>query len=420
MIHLKGTNKFKIINDPVYGFINIPFELYFDILQHPYFQRLRRIKQLGLSSYVYPGAVHTRFDHVLGAGHLMGVALKELERKGHIIGEDEKNGAILAILLHDIGHGPFSHSLEGYFFEKVGHECLTFSFMQYLNRVFKGQLDLGIQIFKNDHSRKFLHQLVSGQLDTDRLDYLKRDSFYTGVTEGGIGTDRLLKMLNVVDDRLVVEEKGIYTVEQFIVARRIMYWQVYLHKTVIAAEEMLKKAMQRAKDLYLSSNLFVTPALAFFLNPEVNLFDRNGNIFDDALSKFAEIDDSDILVCLKEWKKSGDKVLSILAGGIIDRKLFKVEISELPFQETELIKVKQRIKENFGLNDHDAGFLVTSEKIVNRAYSLGDASGIRILTKSGIVSEISEVSDIENITALSKPVEKYFMCYPKNIDNSTQ
>ncbi len=418
MNNLKVNNKFKIINDPVYGFINIPFELYFDILQHPFFQRLRRIKQLGLSSYVYPGAVHTRFDHVLGAGHLMGVALKELERKGHLISEEEKNGAILAILLHDIGHGPFSHSLEGYFFERVDHETITLSFMNYFNEIFKGQLELGIEIFKNKHSRKFLHQLVSGQLDTDRLDYLKRDSFYTGVTEGGIGTDRLLKMLNVVDDRLVVEEKGIYTVEQFIVARRIMYWQVYLHKTVIAGEEMLKKAMQRAKELYLTNELFVTPSLAFFFKPDVNVRDTNGSIFKDALSKFAEIDDTDIMVCLKEWKKHKDKVLSILAGGIVDRSLFKVDIAEIPFRKEKLHSVKEDIKKCFGLNDHEAGYMVISEKIVNKAYSLGDATGIKILTKSGNVAEISEVSDIENITALSKPVEKYFICYPKSIEIS--
>jgi HD superfamily phosphohydrolase len=411
----KKKNKLKIINDPVYGFINIPTELYYDIVQHPYFQRLRRIKQLGLSSYVYPGAVHTRFDHVLGAGHLMGIALKELERKGLAITEEERNGALIAILLHDIGHGPFSHSLEGYFFEHTGHETITLLFMEYLNNLFGGRLETGIQIFKNDYPKKFLHQLVSGQLDTDRLDYLRRDSFYTGVTEGGIGTDRLLKMLDVADDQLVVEEKGIYTVEQFIVARRIMYWQVYLHKTVISGEVMLKKAMQRAKELYGGDSLFASPALARFFRNKLELVDKTGRVNEEALCFFAELDDSDIIVSLKEWSKHSDKVLSLLAGGIVHRNLFKVEIANEAFKPEYLAKIKQKIKDTYKVSDHETDYLVFTENIINKAYSTGNDTSIRILSKKGKVSEISEVSDVENIAALSKPVEKYFICYPKEL-----
>jgi HD superfamily phosphohydrolase len=415
MYQTKERNKLKIISDPVYGFINIPSELHFDIIQHPFFQRLRRIKQLGLSSFVYPGAVHTRFDHVLGASYLMGIALKELERKGHFLTQEEKAGALSAILLHDIGHGPFSHSLEGYFFDGIKHEKITQVFMKILNREFNGQLNIGIQIFNNEYPKKYLHQLVSGQLDTDRLDYLKRDSFYTGVTEGGIGTDRLLKMLNVVDDKLVVEEKGIYTVEQFIVARRIMYWQVYLHKTVIACEVMLKKAMQRAKELYSGSNIFSTPSLAWFFENNAEPINGSGEINSEAIHHFANIDDNDIIVSLKEWTKHKDKVISVLADGLINRNLFKIEIADERFKSETIHELKRKTKIKYSVNNEALDYLVISEKIINKAYSTGNDLSIGILSKKGIVSEITKVSDVENIAALSKQVEKYFICYPKDL-----
>jgi HD superfamily phosphohydrolase len=287
--------------------------------------------------------------------------------------------------------------------------------MEYLNTVFNGELDIAISIFKNTYPKKFLHQLVSGQLDTDRLDYLKRDSFFTGVTEGGIGTERILKMLNVVDDELVVEEKGIYTVEQFIVARRIMYWQVYLHKTVITGEAMLLKAMQRAKELFETKDLFTTPPMACFFKDKMTIIGPSGDLNVNALTRFADIDDNDIFVSLKEWSKYPDTVISILADGIVNRNLFKVEISNEKYTDNAIRKIKNKIIKKYGLDEHHAEYLVFTDNIINKAYSITNDSSIRIVSKKGKVSEISEVSDVENIAALSKPVEKYFVCYPKNL-----
>ncbi len=323
-------NKLKIINDPVYGFINIPSELHFDIIQHPYFQRLRRIKQLGLSYYVYPGATHTRFEHVLGAMHLMNNAISELTKKGFHITEEERFAAFTAILMHDIGHGPYSHTLEGLLMKNVSHEDMTLMLMELINEEQHGALELGIKIFSNTYSKKFLHKLVSSQLDTDRLDYLRRDSFYSGVTEGGIGTDRIIKMLNLADDELVIEEKGIYSAEQFIVARRIMYWQVYLHKTVIAAEEMLKKAIKRAAEEAGKNGVFATPALGYFFNHDFNGPEsiKNNSLFSYTIDAFTKLDDNDIIISLKEWMNHPDKVLSILSEGIINRNLFHVDFSK--------------------------------------------------------------------------------------------
>ncbi len=409
-----GTNKIKIINDPVYGFINIPSELHLDLIQHPYFQRMRRLKQLGLSYYVYPGATHTRFDHVLGAMHLMNIALRELERKGQKITKDEKDAVLIAILLHDIGHGPLSHSLEGSFIIGKNHEELSLFFMEQLNKEFEGKLSLGIKIFRNEYKKQFLHDLVSSQLDMDRLDYLKRDSFYTGVTEGGIGSDRIIKMLRVVNDELAVEEKGIYSVEQFIVARRIMYWQVYLHKTVIASEIMMKKAIQKAKIESKKNGVYATPALAYFFNTEEKL--NKSDIIDNfTLEAFAKLDDSDIIVSMKEWMNHSDKVLSVISKSLINRDLFRVEIARERFNLEKIKNLQEKVSDKYKINDEDVKYLVFSDKIKSKAYSTDNDTGINILHKSGKMSDIAKASDLDNITALSKTVEKYFLCYPKDI-----
>lgn len=412
-MHLnKKTNKLKIINDPVYGFINIPSEFHFDLIQNPYFQRLRRIKQLGFTHYVYPGATHTRFDHVLGAMHLTVNALRELERKGQKISDEEKDAAISAILMHDIGHGPLSHSLENTIIKNVRHEEISLLFMQKLNNEFQGRLSLAIEIFKNVYEKKFLHDLISGQLDADRLDYLKRDSFFTGVTEGGIGTDRIIKMLRVVDDKLVVEEKGIYSVEQFIVARRIMYWQVYFHKAVIASEVMLKKAFERARELHDKKGIYATPALRFFIeNGDIDLSDAEKFPLDE----FARLDDSDINVSLKEWMNDSDIVLSMLATKLVNRDLFKIEISNMKFEHKLIENLKEKLITKYKISENDANYLVFSDKIINKAYSTEHDSRINIIHKSGKVSDIAKASDLNNIKALSEPVEKYFLCYPKDI-----
>lgn len=410
-------NKLKIINDPVYGFINIPSELHFDIIQHPYLQRLRRIKQLGLSYYVYPGATHTRFEHVLGAMHLMNSAITELIKKGHQINEDERLGALSAILLHDIGHGPYSHTLEGILLKNINHEEMSLLLMEKINDEFDGQISLGIEIFKNTYHKKFLHKLVSSQLDTDRLDYLKRDSFYSGVTEGGIGTDRIIKMLNIADDKLVIEEKGIYSAEQFIVARRIMYWQVYLHKTVIAAEEMLKRVIKRAKEESHKNGVFVTPALSYFFDHNINGINelKLNTLFPETLNAYSSLDDSDIIVSLKEWAKHSDKVLSELSKRIINRNLFHVDISNKPFDKQKIIQLKEKVAAKFKINDANTGYFVFSDRIKNKAYSIGKDNQITVLMKNGKTSDIAEASDLSNIIALSETVEKYYLCYPKDV-----
>ncbi len=417
MTKKKYYNKLKIINDPVYGFINIPSDLHYDIIQHPYFQRLRRIKQLGLSYYVYPGAVHTRFDHVLGAMHLMNAAINELRKKGHDITEEEKSGALTAILLHDIGHGPYSHTLEGLLIKNVSHEDMSLLLMEKMNEEFNGKISPGIEIFRDLYEKRFLHSLVSSQLDTDRLDYLKRDSFYSGVTEGGIGTDRIIKMLNVVNDDLVIEEKGIYSAEQFIVARRIMYWQVYLHKTVIAAEEMLKGAIRRAKEETKKNGVYATNALAYFFTHEFDGIKsvRENDLLPYTVNAYTKLDDSDIIISLKEWMTHEDKILSELSRRLINRELFHVEISNKPFDENKISDLKKKTAKKYKINEDEASYFVFSDRIKNKAYSLGNDSRISVLLKNGQTEDIANASDLSNIIALSHTVEKYYLCYPKDV-----
>jgi len=410
-------NKLKIINDPIYGFINIPSEVHYDIIQHPYFQRLRRLKQLGLSYYVYPGATHTRFEHAIGVMHLISLSINELRKKGKEISTEEADAVLIAGLMHDIGHGPFSHTLEGAFFAKLNHEDITLLYMKEMNKEMGGKLSLGIEIFQNKYKKGFLHSLVSSQLDMDRLDYLKRDSFYSGVSEGGIGTERIIKMLRVVNDGLAVEEKGIYSVEQFIVARRIMYWQVYLHKTVIAAEEMLKKAILRAKQECNNNGIFATSNLGYFIE---NYFNDNYDIeaqenLSLTLEMFSKLDDSDIIVSLKEWANHEDKVISELSKRILNRDIFKIEISTKQFNYEKINELKQKAKTKFGIKEEDTDFFVFTDKIKNKAYSTNNDASINILLNSGEIFDIAKASDLENIRALSKTVEKYYLCYPKEL-----
>src|SRR5512133_382460 len=336
-----ARNKKKIINDPVHGFINIPFDIILDLIEHPYFQRLQRIRQLGLTSMVYPGATHSRFQHALGAIHLMGQAISNIQSKGHEITEEEAEAVTIAILLHDIGHGPFSHTLEETIAEGIHHEILSGLFMEELDREFQGGLRMAIRIFRNEYPKKFLHQLVSSQLDMDRLDYLRRDSFFTGVTEGVIGSDRIIKMLNVVNDNLVVEAKGIYSIEKFLIARRLMYWQVYLHKTVLSAEKLMLMILKRAKELAgAKQNLFCTPSLAWFLYEfpsglSVNRMDPE--IRTQLVSQFAQLDDNDIMASAKVWASHPDKLLSILCSKLVDRNLNRIKMQNEPLDE-EFVK----------------------------------------------------------------------------------
>lgn len=403
-------NKKKIFNDPVYGFISVPYELILDIIDHPYFQRLRRIKQLGLSHLVYPGALHTRFHHVLGCTNLMQQAVETLRSKGHEITEEEAKGVTLAILLHDIGHGPYSHALEHSIAKGVHHEELSLLFMEHLNKEFNGQLDIAIEIFTNNYPKKFLHQLVSSQLDMDRLDYLKRDSFYTGVSEGVVSNQRIIKMLDIVNDELVIQEKGIYSIEKFIVARRLMYWQVYLHKTVISAEFMLVRVLERAKELAKEGvELFCSPAFKVFLYSDIT---KNDFQKEEILHAFSQLDDYDVLGAIKVWSNHEDKILSLLARMITDRKLLKVSIQKEEFKENELEKYKKEVAEKLKISYEDASYFVFTDEIVNNAYN-ANSDSINILYKSGKVLDITEASDNFNIQALTKPVKKYFLCYPR-------
>jgi len=405
------NNKKKIINDPIYGFISIPDEFIFDIIEHPYLQRLRRISQLGLSHLVYPGAVHTRFQHVIGAMHLMGKAISVLKKKGHCISDQEKRAVLLAILLHDIGHGPFSHALEFDIVKSVTHENISAYFIKRLEKSFGPDLKLALTIFEDNYHKPFLYQLVSSQLDMDRLDYLNRDSFFSGVSEGIIGSDRLIEMLEVHDGQLVLEEKGIYSVEKFIVARRLMYWQVYLHKTVVAAEYMLIYALRRAKALARNGKaIFASPALSFFLEKDVLKVDFEENAA--VLENFAALDDYDILQSLKVWSRHSDATLSFLSASIVNRNLFKIEISKKPYAETEITELKSRLAEEPRFQHLDLSYLVFSDKLVNKAYNQ-EFQNINLLMKSGEVIDLSEASDNLNISALAKPVEKYFLCYPR-------
>lgn len=403
----------KIFNDPVYGFIQIPDRLHFSLIEHPYFQRLRRIKQLGLTHLVYAGALHARFQHSVGAMHLMQQAIAVLRSKGHHIHDDEQLAASLAILLHDIGHGPYSHTLEKTIVTKMSHEQLSALMMRELNAQFGHTLDQAIAVFEGTHQRNFLNQLVSSQLDMDRMDYLKRDSFFTGVAEGTINAERLLAMLDMVDDRLVIEAKGIYSVEKFIGARRMMYWQVYLHKTVLSAEYMLMNCLRRAKQLSnLGHELPATPSLSWFLknDPGVEAFYPGS----EALAMFAQLDDYDVFTALKLWQNYPDKVLSILSTGIVNRKLFRIELSGEPFDDTRCEMIQARIGHDFSLSKEEVQYLFIKESTSNHAYH-PHHPGINILYKDGKLLDISKASDQLNISVLSQPVTKFFICYPKSI-----
>lgn len=406
----KLNNKKKIFNDPVYGFISIPNELIFDLIEHPYMQRLRRIKQLGMTHLVYPGALHTRFHHVLGAMHLMNLAIHVIRRKGHEITEEEEKAVLLAILLHDIGHGPFSHALEYDIVNGVSHEAISSYFIERLEVEFGADLNRALSIFKNEYKKPFLYQLVSSQLDMDRMDYLNRDSFYTGVSEGVIGSDRIIEMLNVHDGNLVLEEKGIYSVEKFIVARRLMYWQVYLHKTVVAGEFMLIYILRRAKLLMSQgSKLFASPALNYFLTNTISTSDFESN--PEVLDHFAQLDDFDIMGAIKVWQQADDKILSDLSTRLVNRKLFKIKISKTPFTVQE-IKAKQlEVSRTMNISEEDAAFYVYSERLTNNAYNQVKQN-INLLMKDGTTMDLSLASDNLNISALTTPVEKWFLCYP--------
>ncbi|TZF85749.1 HD domain-containing protein (plasmid) [Pedobacter sp. BS3] len=406
-------NKKKIINDPVYGFINVPSELVFDLIQHPYFQRLRYIKQLGMTHLVYPGALHTRFHHALGAMHLMCLAIETLRSKGHNITPEEENAAIIAILLHDIGHGPFSHALEHTIVGGVSHEHISALLMQNLNNEFGGRLSMAIDVFNNRYEKKFLHQLVSGQLDLDRMDYLNRDSFFTGVAEGVISFDRIIKMLDVVDDQLVVEEKGIYSIEKFLIARRLMYWQVYLHKTVIAGEWLLVKILERAKNLAIAgTKLFATPNLAHFLYNTVNC--TNFNDDPEHLQRFSKLDDHDIYTSVKVWVNEPDFILSTLCKNLTERNLYHVEISNLSPDKAEVEKLAAYAIAKYGISEKEASYFVFTDTIKNNAYRVDDGN-INILMKDGSIQDITTASDNSNLETLVKTVQKYILCYDKSL-----
>ncbi len=408
---MKKPNKRKIINDPVFGFINIPSEFLYDLIQHPFFQRLHRIKQLGLSSFVYPGAQHTRMQHSLGAMHLMGEAITQLQQQGHSISSAEAEAVRACILLHDIGHGPFSHALEHSLVHDISHEEISLILMQKLNEVFEGKLDLAIDIFTRRYPKKYLHQLVSGQLDMDRLDYLSRDSFFSGVSEGIIGAARIIKMLNLHNDELVVDIKGIYSIEKFLVARRLMYWQVYLHKTSVAAERMLVNILKRAKELAQNGDdLFASPALHYFL---YNTIDKNSFLnSDDALQNFVMLDDSDLVCAIKVWGSHSDTVLSTLCRDFTNRRLFKVEINPTSVDKAVYAEDLKQYAAHFGINLAEASYFLGDEIVTTDTYSPEDDS-IQILLKNGTVKDIADVSDMLNIQVLTKKVEKHFYCYYK-------
>ncbi|MGB6150863.1 MAG: HD domain-containing protein [Pricia sp.] len=404
--------KLKFFNDPIYGFIAIPNILVFDLIAEPYFQRLRRISQMGLSSLVYPGAQHTRFHHALGGMHLMQQAIQVLRLKDVAITTKEEEALYCAILLHDIGHGPFSHAMEHSIVEGMSHEHISLQFMQALNEKFNGSLTLAIEIFKGHYQKPFLNQLVSSQLDVDRLDYLKRDSFYTGVAEGNINAERLITMLNVVDDRLVVQEKGIYSVEKFLMARRFMYWQVYLHKTGIVAEQLLIRCLKRAKELVENGEpLASSKPLAYFLKHKVDKknFDRS------VLDIFARLDDVDILAALKAWQDHPDFVLSRLCRMIIERRLLKIKLRDQPVKADRVAAYRDRFQQTHSLSPHEATYFVFTGTIENQAYNR-DIQNINILRKNGKLIDVAKASDQLNLKALSKKVIKYYVCYPKGTE----
>lgn len=403
-------NKKKIINDPVFGFINIPNDFLYKLIQHPYLQRLNRIKQLGLASFVYPGAQHTRLHHSIGAMYLMDEAIKSLRNKGHEITSEEANGALACILMHDLGHGPFSHVLEHTLTNGIHHEEFSLKLMEVLNRELNGELDICIRIFKNKYPKKFLHQLVSGQLDVDRLDYLRRDSFFTGVTEGNIGSARIIKMLDLRNDKLVVEAKGIYSIENFLMSRRLMYWQVYLHKTAVAAEKVLIKTLTRAKELTKQGvELFASPALQFFLKTDVShsMLKKNE---DEILRWFVGLDDNDIWCSLKVWTNHNDKVLSLLSSAMINRRLFKIEILDNTPDDQYINTYIRKYMAAYDITEYEARYFFSCDIISTNMYNEADDS-IDILYNDGTIKDISEASDMLNIQLLSKKVEKHYFSH---------
>ena len=410
------TNKRKIVNDPVYGFISIPGDFIFDLIEHPYFQRLRNIRQLGFTSFVYPGATHSRFQHCLGALHLMDEAIRTLRNKGIVISQAEEEATFIAILLHDVGHGPFSHALENSLVTGIPHEDISLLLMRKLNEEYNGRLDLAIEIFRGTYSRYFLHELISGQMDMDRLDYLRRDSFFTGVIEGAVGSERIILMLNVVNDSLVVDEKGIYSLEKFLVARRLMYWQVYMHKTVLSSESLLVRVLSRARELAnTGADLYATPALRFFLYNNISMADITGAgqfTPDIIASNFTRLDDTDILASAKYWIDNSDKVLSDLSGRIMRRNLFAIELQNDPFPEKKVEEIKTMAGNLMHMPPDLMDYYVYTNSISNMAYT-PDAPEVKILHKNGNIEDISAVSDMFDHRFLSERITKYFLCYPK-------
>ena len=404
---MKINQKLTLLNDPIYGFIHINAPIIFKLLEHPFFQRLRRITQMGLSSLVYPGAKHSRFEHALGCLHLMQKTITVLREKGVLINENEAVAMQIAILLHDIGHGPFSHAMENSLVEGVHHESLSLKFMSSLNKEFDGQLTLAISIFQNQYSRKFMHQLVSGQIDLDRMDYLKRDSFYTAATEGNINSERIITMFNVIDDQLVIEEKGIHSVEKFLIARRLMYWQVYLHKTSLVGELLLERLLIHVRELYKEGiELNTSKSLTYFLNHDTSSIDS-----DELLNRFALLDDYDIISSLKEWQHHSDFVLKDLSRRILNRHLLKIRIQNTPFTEAQILE-KKALLSSWNLNPKQLDNYVFSGSISNQAY-VPDTKTIKILTKSGIVSSLQEESELFVGNSFSNIESKFYLCFAK-------
>ena len=408
---MNTNNKLKIFNDPIYGFITIPNTLIFDLIAHRYFQRLRRISQMGLSYLVYPGAHHTRFHHALGCLHLMQNAVRILRFKKVEISNLEENGLYIAILLHDIGHGPFSHAMEHSIVENISHEAISLKFMEALNIEFEGELDTAISMFKGEYPRKFFGQLISGQLDIDRSDYLKRDSFYTGVSEGNINSERLISMMNVIEDELVIEEKGIYSVEKFLMARRLMYWQVYLHKTSLVAEQMILRVLKRAKELTLINvKLEASSALSFFMNNSCDIT----NFSTTSLDQFSLLDDYDVMSALKSWQFHNDFVLSNLSKMILNRTLLKIKFKNNPVSDSKLETMTQQMVKIHKLSSKEASYFVFSGSVSNLAYDQKQG-GLKILYKNGKVKEVISASDHLSLKVLSKTVTKHYICFPKDI-----
>lgn len=404
-------NDSKIISDPVFGFIKIPRGLLYDIVRHPLFQRLNRINQLGLASVVYPGARHTRFQHSLGAFHLGSEALLTLQQKGQFIFDSEVEAVEAALLMHDIGHGPFSHVLENTLIRGISHEEISLLMMEQMNHDLGGQLNLAISIFKGEYPKNFLHQLISSQLDMDRLDYLRRDSFFTGVTEGNIGSARIIKMLNVVDDSLVVEQNGLYSIENYLTTRRLMYWQVYLHKTAVAYEKVLINMLNRAKDLTKSGmQVFAPPSLHYFLSHDVDAqwFAEHP----EALNMYKDLDDNDIWSAMKAWRHSDDKILSTLAADMLDRHIFKVEVFEEPIPQERIDELSTRIADRMGISRQDTHYMMSVDTIQKDMYNVDD-DNITILYKDGSTKDISKASELLNVQLLSKKIRKYYLCYQR-------